>query len=249
MCSLVPARASLAPGVGPNPQPPRRTAAFVRSTLGVRILRWRASTQRLHRLNTRSATTSINPKSEQTTVGTTDRWTALRDAGRASTNINPRRQQDMVGATSHRTARRTSGRNRVESGRTDRGTGARALTGHLPSLLNRHRTSESQLPKTAAAIRSRDSCPRAMSAVTGTEQRVRFHPYWVATAFSTVSVGNSHASMEGQRPSRRHTARLAASASTHYGISATPGYDWCGIAQSCRVKKARLASCHGTASA
>ena len=104
MCSLVPARASLAPGVGPNPQPPRRTAAFVRSTLGVRILRWRASTHRLHRLNTRSATTSINPKSERTTVGTTDRWTALRDAGRASTNINPRRQQDMVGATSHRTA-------------------------------------------------------------------------------------------------------------------------------------------------
>lgn len=212
-------------------------------------MRWRASTQRLHRLNTRSATTSINPKSEQTTVGTTDRWTALRDAGRASTNINPRRQQDMVSVTSHRTARGTSGRNRVESGRTDRGTGARALTGHLPSLLNRHHTSESQLPKTAAAIRSRDSCPRAMSAVTGTEQRVRFHPYWVATAFSTVSVGNSHASMEGQRPSRRHTARLAASASTHYGISATPGYDWCGIAQSCRVKKARLASCHGTASA
>ena len=123
-------------------------------------LRWRASTQRLHRLNTRSATTSINPKSEQTTVGTTDRWTALRDAGRASTNINPRRQQDMVSVTSHRTARGTSGRNRVESGRTDRGTGARALTGHLPSLLNRHRTSESQLPKTAAAIRSRDSCPR-----------------------------------------------------------------------------------------
>ena len=113
-------------------------------------MRWRASTHRLHRLNTRSATTSINPKSQQTTVGATDRWTALRDAGRASTNINPRRQQDMISVTSHRTARRTSGRSRVESGRTDRGTGARALTSHLPSLLNRHRTSESQLPKTCS---------------------------------------------------------------------------------------------------
>ena len=32
------------PGVGPNPRPPRRTAAFVRSAHGGEDLRWRAST-------------------------------------------------------------------------------------------------------------------------------------------------------------------------------------------------------------
>ena len=102
-CSPVPARTSLAPGVGPNPQPPRRTAAFVRSTHGGEDIA-------VASLNTTSAQTrhplsnsQHQPQGQQTTVGTTDRWTSLRDAGRASTDINPRCQQDMAGVTSHRT--------------------------------------------------------------------------------------------------------------------------------------------------
>ena len=211
-------------------------------------MRWRASTQRLHGLNTRSAT-SINPRRQQTTVSATDHWTAQRDAGRinqhqpqASTG-HGQRDQSLDGTGGHQVR---TGWNR-DAQIVEQGPGRSRAT-------SRHRWTVTTLQshnyrRLAAAIRSRDSCPRAMSAVTGTEQRVRFHPYWVTTAFSTVSVGNSHASMEGQRPSRRRTARLAASASTHCGVSTTPGYDWCGIARSCRVKEAGLASCHGTAAA
>ena len=175
-CSPVPARTSLAPGVGPNPQPPRRTAAFGRPT-------HRGGDIAVASLNTTSAQTQHPLGNQHQPQASTDH--GQRDRSLDSTEgrrpHQPTSTPGVNGTWSARPVtgqhRRTSGRNRVESGRTDRGTGARALTSHLPSLLNRHHTSESRIPKAAAAIRSRLSCPRAMSAVTGTEQRVRFYPY------------------------------------------------------------------------
>ena len=38
----------------------------------------------------------------------------------------------------------------------------------------------------------------------------------------------------------RHTARLAASASAHCGVSTTPVYSWCRIARSCRLGRPDL---------
>ena len=200
VCSPVPARTSLAPGVRPNTRPPRRTAAFVRSAHGSEDIAVASLNtplaQTRHPLERQPASTpGVNSSRSTRPIAGQHRGTPAAQQPTSTPGINRTRSVRPV-TGQHR---RTSGRNRVESGRTSRGTGARVLTSHLPSSLNRHHTSESQLPKAAAAIRSRRSCPRAMSAVTGTEHRVRFHPCWASTAFSAVSVGSSHASMEGQR--------------------------------------------------
>ena len=146
--------------------------------------------------------------------------------------------------------RGTSGWNRVESGRTDRGTGARALTSHLPSSLDRHHTSESQLPKTCSCY----SITRLMS-----EGDVGCNRDGAAGQVPPVlgHYGLQHG--VGRKLPCKHGGAEAVASSyctpcrqrlhTHCGISTTPGYDWCGIARSCRVKEAGLASCHGTAAA
>ena len=148
-CSPAPARTSLAPGVGPNPQPPRRTAAFGRPT-------HRGGDIAVASLNTTSARTQHplgNQHQPQASTGNGRRDRALdRTEGR-----RPHQPTSTPGVNGTWPARPvtgrhrgTSGQNRVESGCTDRGTGARALTSHLPSSLDRHHTSESQLPKTCS---------------------------------------------------------------------------------------------------
>ena len=97
---------------GANVTSPRRGAepTTAEEDRGLRTINSGGEDIAVASLNTPSAQTQHplsnsqhQPQGQQTTVGTTDRWTSLRDAGRASTDINPRCQQDMAGVTSHRT--------------------------------------------------------------------------------------------------------------------------------------------------